>query len=100
MAWERNGSSARKLRLPPDWPAIRQRILRRDNYRCQIPGDDGRKCLQPAREVDHIQPGDDHRPANLRAACTKCHAKKSSEEGVQARRRCISDPEPHPGLIR
>lgn len=93
MAWERNGSSARKLRLPADWPTRRQRVLRKAGYRCA-------ECRGPASEVDHIEPGDDHSESNLRALCKRCHAKKSSAEGVAARRRCIPDPEPHPGLIR
>lgn len=99
MAWTTEGNSARKDRLPADWPTRRQRILRRDRYKCQEIID-GRRHLAPAREVDHIVPGDDHRDENLRAICTACHRKKSSAEGVAAQRRRKAEPEPHPGLIR
>ena len=39
-----------------------------------------------ATEVDHIVPGDDHSRSNLTSTCWRCHAKKSSMEGVEARR--------------
>ncbi|WP_079868837.1 HNH endonuclease [Mycobacteroides abscessus] len=43
-------------------------------------------CLVTASEVDHIVPGDDHSDGNLRAACRKCHAHKSSAEGNDRQR--------------
>nr|WP_232785857.1 HNH endonuclease [Mycobacteroides chelonae] len=39
-----------------------------------------------ATEVDHIRRGDDHSTGNLRAACTWCHGRKSSAEGVSRKR--------------
>lgn len=90
--------STRAQRLPPDWPAIRLRILQRDGHRCQIqlPG-----CTIDATEVDHINPGDDHTDTNLQAACPWCHSKKSSAEGNAARTRLSNKrkPEPHPGIL-
>lgn len=81
MSWEGSG---RKGRLPTNWTALRRAVLKRDNYSCQIkePGCQGR-----ATDVDHIQAGDDHRLANLQAACRTCHQAKSSREGNQAKAR-------------
>lgn len=76
-AWA--GSNRRK-RLPSNWHAIRQRVLRRDWQICYL-------CGSPANEVDHINPGDDHSMENLAAICTNCHRKKSSREGNAARHR-------------
>jgi 5-methylcytosine-specific restriction endonuclease McrA len=58
-------------------------------------------CLGTASEVDHIERGDDHSRSNLRAVCFRCHAKKSSAEGV-ARKRELRElrnrqQERHPG---
>lgn len=75
--------SYRNLRLPPNWRDIRRRILERDNHTCQIRllG-----CLVTASDVDHIVRGDDHSIENLRAACRKCHDRKSSAEGNDRQR--------------
>lgn len=93
MTW----TGERADRLPPNWQTIRRRILRRDNGACQIAGP---RCIAVATDVDHITPGDNHRPGNLQAACKPCHADKSSAEGVQARGagplRWLA-PEDHPG---
>lgn len=90
--------SNRAARLPANWPEIRAAILERDGYRCRVRWDDG--CETVASEVDHINRGDDHRPANLQAACGWCHSRKSSAEGNAARTRWSSrrPPERHPGL--
>jgi 5-methylcytosine-specific restriction protein A len=72
-------SSHRSLDLPPDWDARRSSILARDRGLCRIR--DPKVCIKVATEVDHIEPGNDHSPENLRAACTPCHARKSSLEG-------------------
>lgn len=97
MAWS---SSNRQHRLPGNWKTLRLQILVRDNYDCKI-RDYG--CLREAREVDHIRPGDDHAPSNLRAACTVCHRRKSALEGVAGRRQKAAlrrrPPERHPGEI-
>lgn len=91
MPWEK---SDRRARLPKDWPAIRQRILRRDGYRCRL-------CGAPASDVDHIERGDNHDPSNLRALCKPCHTRKSAEEGRQAQGFGLryGEREAHPGLI-
>ncbi|MFE0722020.1 HNH endonuclease [Streptomyces rochei] len=56
--------------------------MKRDGYACTVNG-----CANPATEVDHIRPGDDHSMGNLRAICSDCHKRKSSTEGGQARQR-------------
>lgn len=80
-AW--NGST-RRARLPKDWPRIRARVLRRDRHSCTMTFSDGRICGAPANQVDHVEPGDDHGMANLRALCEWCHTHKSSSEGGTA----------------
>lgn len=98
MGWE---TSDRRSRLPADWHRIRARILRRDGYVCQATDSMGRLCLEPARDVDHIVPGDDHSETNLQALCRWHHSRKSSEEGAAARQPRPSRrraPEKHPGL--
>lgn len=103
MAGGRWAGSSRRSRLPADWPAIRRRILKRDNYSCTWPSRSGR-CGQPATDVDHIVNGDDHRDENLRSLCSSHHQAKSSAEGgraAQAKRIPRTRPiDPHPGLIR
>jgi 5-methylcytosine-specific restriction enzyme A len=76
MAWE---TSDRAQRLPPNWPILRPYILRRDNGVCHVCGKHG------ADQVDHINPGDDHSPANLAPIHSEpCHRIKSSSEGGKA----------------
>lgn len=77
--------STRRRRLPPDWPARRARILKRDGGQCTHRDDYGARCPSPATDVDHIRPGDDHRESNLTSLCGYHHDKKSSREGGMAR---------------
>jgi 5-methylcytosine-specific restriction endonuclease McrA len=95
--------SNRRAELPPDWDTIRAEILLRDHHMCRWV-DRGVTCLAHATDVDHIQPGDDHSPHNLRALCRAHHNRKSSAEGnaAQARLRAmLTRPKrPHPGLIK
>jgi 5-methylcytosine-specific restriction enzyme A len=74
--------STRRQRLPPDWPAIQRAVLERDGHQCQLRYDG---CTTLASHADHIEAGDDHRMASLQAACSHCHAIKSSAEGNAAR---------------
>lgn len=80
MAWE---NSDRKDRLPPDWERRRRYVLRRDQGVCQWHKTSG-LCGQPANQVDHIEPGDDHSASNLQALCEWHHGKKSGGEGGRA----------------
>lgn len=73
---------------------------------CQWVLPDNTMCLDSATEVDHKNPGDDHRDTNLQALCHMHHARKSSAEGGQAaaakkrangqRFRRVED---HPGMM-
>lgn len=96
MGWE---TSRRRHRLPENWHAIRMPVLRDAGFVCELRYEG--VCVGTASEVDHINRGDDHSRSNLRAACWRCHAKKSSMEG-HARKRELRElrkrkQERHPG---
>ncbi len=95
-AWS---GSARRSTLPRQWQAIRRTVLDRDGHRCTWV-DDGRRCNRPANQVDHLGDRDDHTLANLTSLCAWHHARKSSRQGNDARRRPTERraPDPHPGL--
>lgn len=92
--------STRRSRLPPGWAStIVPRIMARDRGICHL-------CGQPGADtIDHKQPGDDHRDANLGAVHDHnpphCHRAKTTREGMIARwqYREKRDNEPHPGSI-
>lgn len=95
-------NSSRKTTLPPNWGAIRQKILARDKHRCQRVVN-GLLCGRPANQVDHIDPRGGDSPENLESLCRAHHASKSSAEGAKARwakrkKRRRAEP-PHPGLL-
>lgn len=74
----------------------RQLALQRAGYRCQIRAEG---CTARATQVDHVIPvsrGGTHVLNNLRATCKNCHAKKTAEEGNNARQGLPADPEPQP----
>jgi 5-methylcytosine-specific restriction enzyme A len=103
MAWE---GSDRRNRLPADWKKIRRQILKRDGFACQWRTGPMSVCGETGNEVDHIRPGDDHSPANLRVLCNWHHKKKSSSEGGRAslaKRKANNSrfrrDEVHPGLL-
>lgn len=94
--------SNRAGRLPREWHAQRQRILREHKRICHVCG------LPGADQVDHLKAGDDHSDANLRPIHKyPCHARKSSGEGGAAsgkarRARAAARtraPEKHPGIL-
>ena len=82
-----------KVRALCDWNYIRNKVRRRDKYRCQMPVTgapayfnvllpDGRViCGRPAKDVDHIielaDGGCFHDLNNLRSLCHDCHQKKT-----------------------
>ena len=75
------------LRKTARWQRLRAHVLRRDPL-CVACKAEGR--VEPATQVDHIVPvvaliraNDEERvfdPANLRALCRSCHARKSATE--------------------
>lgn len=68
-------------RRPPIPAALREQILKRDAYICQV-------CGAPATDVDHIVPrsagGTDH-PLNLQALCGNHHRRKTGRDAARAR---------------
>ena len=96
-------SSDRKSRLPSNWTQLRTAVLKRCGGRCEVIKKSGKRCWDKATDVDHITAGDDHSMGNLQGLCTWHHARKSSQEGITARREkdaILRRPtEPHPGLI-
>ena len=102
-------TSDRKQRLPPDWESRRQKVLKRDGYRCCAQTSTGR-CLNAGTDVDHIKRGDDHRLENLQTLCMGHHRQKTSREGYlayMAKRRAqqkrierdFGNREQHPGAL-
>jgi 5-methylcytosine-specific restriction endonuclease McrA len=94
--WEH--ASRRRQELPPEWEEIRLAVLRDAEWMCEL-GWAG--CLVEATDVDHRKRGNDHSRSNLQALCSECHKKKTSREGVEARRKLRArrkrPPERHPG---
>jgi 5-methylcytosine-specific restriction endonuclease McrA len=87
-AWQ---GSHHRNDLPSDWTRRRQRILRRDGYRCQWRERvDGQlsSCAARATDVDAIVPttaGGSHTDdANLQSLCHQHHLRKSAREGRAA----------------
>jgi len=87
--------------LPRDWERRRRETFREHGDICWV-------CGQPgANEVDHVKRGDDHslnnlKPIHGKGTRQRCHQKKSSREGVDARRQRrnrMLRKRPHPGLI-
>ena len=79
--------SGRDARLwTVEWRALRQVILGRDRWQCQIHGP---RCTGAATEVDHIvaraDGGDVWDTTNLRAACATCNRGRGAQ--VTNRRR-------------
>lgn len=81
--------SDRKERLPPDWPKIRKRILKRDGHRCRWTIA-GHRCEARATDVDHIVPGDDHSDDNLQSLCGPHHLRKTGRDSHNQRRKAIA----------
>lgn len=80
---------------PPDWRDRRQKVLRRDNHRCQSCGDKFVPENDVRLDVDHEIPksdGGSHSLDNLQALCRQCHAAKHPNNRKLARR---ADTSPH-----
>lgn len=94
-------TSDRRSRLPKNWPSIRNTILKRDGYQC-VALDDGTRCTQPATDVDHIEPGDNHNERNLQSLCAWHHSRKTAAEAAASRPTPVSRNRPkerHPGAL-
>lgn len=73
------------FRQSAEWQRQRRRVLHRDKYSCQLCG------ASDSRHVDHIIPQyytgrEQVTDEELQTLCEKCHAAKSSFEGVQAKK--------------
>ncbi|MGI8624193.1 MAG: HNH endonuclease [Solirubrobacteraceae bacterium] len=72
-------SPSTRVRRGHAWRKVRADVLARDSYVCQLdlPG-----CTWVATVVDHVVPvargGAALDPANLRAACSSCNARKGA----------------------
>ena len=58
-------------RYGEDWPEIRKKVLKRDDYKC-------RRCGNPAKSIHHIIPWRENRlnhNTNLITLCQSCHKK-------------------------
>lgn len=90
VAWQKSEDSPdRSFLRSAEWKRQRRRVLYRDGYKCQYRISD--ECLDDASDVDHVIPtwytGVDEVPDDeLRSICSKCHAVKSSYEGVAAKK--------------
>lgn len=75
-------SSLKKTGSTTRWRKIRERILRRDDYTCNL-------CGQYGDTVDHIIPrrlgGDDH-SENLQTLCRRCNYSKGGEMPYSAKK--------------
>ena len=79
----RSESSHRTAQSP--WRRLRQRVLKRDGWECQIRGP---RCLGDATMVDHIIPvsmGGTDDEDNAQAVCKPCHDSKTARERAALR---------------
>jgi 5-methylcytosine-specific restriction endonuclease McrA len=101
QSWSGTRTRSSEVTATAAWKRVRLRILKRDNYLCQVRGP---RCTGRATQVDHIvnvaDGGAKLDPANLQSICPSCNAIKASREAAKARNRWKRQPEPHPGLIR
>lgn len=66
------------------WRHMRDAVMHRDNYLCQVCLADG--IYTTASEVDHIKPKSDggtDEIDNLQAICKSCHQEKTKAEAVR-----------------
>ena len=66
-----------------EWHELRDRVLERDHYECEMCRDEGRLTIiqHSILEVDHIKPLEDYPELatdinNLRTLCKDCHNKR------------------------
>lgn len=88
VGWHRTSTASSSDRgYGSYWRKLRQSVLNRDGWLCQVCLAEGR--LTEATEVDHIIPkssGGTDDDANLQAICRACHAKKTQKEAKNAQK--------------
>lgn len=82
----RGWNTNRRDELPEDWVKRRKRVLREAGYACVWRMSDGSMCGEYANQVDHRERGMNHEYENLQALCEWHHARKTSQEGLEAKR--------------
>jgi 5-methylcytosine-specific restriction protein A len=86
--WATHRPPANSYAYGSGWSERARQVLQRDGYRCQLRYPD--ICVGRASQVDHIvQPeaGGGSDPANLRAVCVRCHARRTGRQGALAKQR-------------
>ena len=74
MSWRRGYVPDRKL-----WRAVREEVLERDNWTCQMCGGWGDECdhITPMKDLEN---GDVYDIMNLQILCRDCHIQKTRIE--------------------
>jgi 5-methylcytosine-specific restriction enzyme A len=79
-SWQHRGTSTERG-YGTAWRKLRDSILKRDCYLCQVCSTKGRVTI--ANQVDHIIPKAKHGtddPDNLQSICARCHLDKSATD--------------------
>lgn len=84
--WKGSSATNRRNELPPDWEAIREHVLDRDDYRCTAALPSGAPCPHRATDVDHVGSKWDNSPGNLTSLCAIHHGKKTARQGNDAKK--------------
>lgn len=97
MTW---ATHRRKYPLPPDWQARTRAVKARSGGRCEV-RENGKRCTNRSRDVDHVDRTKGHALTNLQDICTPHHKAKTAREAAAGRRHNSArrEPERHPGLI-
>ena len=76
------GGGKRKKKRRAFSPETKQKVLRRQNYTCNVCG------VSPSNwDFDHIGDRSDNSPRNCQALCLDCHRDKTRREARQKKRR-------------
>lgn len=90
-------SSDRRARLPKDWHKRRAIARRSAGGQCQWV-EDGRRCLMPGADCDHIDRHGSDDQANLQWLCRPHHNIKTAAEAASSRLSPRRAQAKHPGL--
>ena len=100
MPWTTDGSSERRLALPPDWDQRRRKCRDAAGGRCEHRFGNGGRCPEPGTDADHSGDRDDH--DTLTWLCRRHHTMRTQQQSAAARRAILAKAkmpvERHPGL--